>query len=173
VGTWAARHSAALTEAGQTDVLARLLSRLEVHRFRPGEPRDVGAIFGPLRGQRVRLRIEDPWMGARSRNRDKLGRFLEAFGTTGPTVEAVELVWNPRNASEPEAVQGRLLSDAVPRGEVSLIPWVPRRGEHFHDRVVSLSDAADGSHLWRVDISSGIDNLMSYEKECSLFIEKG
>ena len=167
---WASEHLPTLTRSERTDVLTRLLARLEVHRFPAGAPHDVAAVFAPLRGQRVHLRIEDPWMSARPRNRDKLRQFLEVLTIAGLTVDAVEFVWNPRNSPEPEAVQGRLLTDAVPRGEITLAPWTPRRGQHFHDRVVHVA-AENGSPLWRVDVSSGIDNLMSYEKECSLFVE--
>ena len=80
---WASEHLPALTWSERTDVLTRLLTRLEVHRFPAGAPHDVAAVFEPLRGQRVRLRIEDPWMGARPRNRDKLRQFLEIADNSG------------------------------------------------------------------------------------------
>jgi hypothetical protein len=56
-------------------------------------------------------------------------------------------------------------------GKIELKPWEPFRGQHFHDRIVHIQPK-DAGIIWRVDVTSGIDNLMSYQKECNLFIEK-
>lgn len=131
-------------------------------------------IFQELAGQSIEVEIQDPWMGAQMRNRGKLGDFLSAVRKTGATIVALRLTWNPRNGEDCQESQAeglRAVAGMHVSGKVNLSPWEPRRGQHFHDRVVHIRSQTTGSS-WRVDVTSGIDNLMSYQKECSLFIEK-
>lgn len=118
--------------------------------------------------------IQDPWIGAQRRNREKLGEFLRALRQAGVSVASLKLTWNPRNGDDHSQVQGEGLRNvSLPHvsGEIALRPWEPSRGQHFHDRIVHIRQE-DTEQTWRVDVTSGIDNLMSHQKECNLFIEK-
>lgn len=155
-------------------MFAKLLDRLVVHRFQAGKPRNVAAVFQELSGQTVSLAIQDPWIGAQHRNREKLGTFLSALRQAGVTIASLKLTWNPRNGDDHNKIQGDGLvhvSQPFVSGEIALRPWEPSRGQHFQNRIIHIQREASGSD-WRVEVTSGIDNLMSHQKECNLFIEK-
>jgi len=171
---WIAKHVQTVLKAPKSDVFATLLDRMVVHRFQAGRPRDIPAVFFGLKGKHISLEIQDPWIGAQPRNRDKLADFLKALCNAKASIEKLKLVWNPRSGHDPIALQRDGLRSAAGTsfsGEVELGPWVPSRGQHFHDRVVHILIAETGEK-WRVDVTSGIDNLMSDPKEGSRFIEK-
>ncbi|MFN3208939.1 MAG: DEAD/DEAH box helicase [Roseovarius sp.] len=171
---WIAKHVKAVLKAPKSELFAKLLDRLVVHRFQAGRPRNVAAVFQELNGQIVSLAIQDPWMGAQHRNREKLGEFLRALQQAGISIASLKLTWNPRNGDDHRQVQSDELHNVAQQfvsGEISLRPWEPSRGQHFHDRVVHIRQQTNGAN-WRVDVTSGIDNLMSHQKECNLFIEK-
>lgn len=171
---WIAKHVQAVLKAPKSELFARLLDRLVVHRFQAGKPRNVAAILQELNGQTVSLSLQDPWIGAQHRNREKLGEFLRAFRQAGVSIASLKLTWNPRNGNDHHQVQSEALqSVSQPHvfGEVALRPWEPSRSQHFHDRIVYIQQENTGSN-WRVDVTSGIDNLMSHQKECNLFIER-
>lgn len=171
---WIAKHVNDVLESSKSDVFSSLLDRLVVHRFQAGEPRDIPAVFSELNGHTIEVEIQDPWIGAQNRNREKLADFLSALRKAGVTIESLKLVWNPRNGEDTPQTQKLELGNAAAlhvSGNLEFRPWVPSRGQHFHDRVVQMRQQ-DTVDTWRVDVRSGIDNLMSYQKECSLFIEK-
>jgi hypothetical protein len=171
---WIAKHVQAVLKAQKSELFAKLLDRLVVHRFQAGKPRNVAAVFQELNGQTISLAIQDPWIGAQHRNREKLGEFLRALRQAGVTIASLKLTWNPRNGDDHSKIQGDGLlqiSQAHLSGEIALRPWEPSRGQHFHDRIVHIKQEPSGTD-WRVDVTSGIDNLMSHQKECNLFIEK-
>lgn len=171
---WITKNVQEVLKAPKSELFAGLLDRLIVHRFQAGRPRSVGAIFQELNGQAVSLSIQDPWLGAQHRNREKLGEFLRALRQSGVSIASLKLTWNPRNGDDQRQVQSdglRLVSQPFVSGEVALRPWEPSRGQHFHDRIVHIQQNKTGEN-WRVDVTSGIDNLMSHQKECNLFIEK-
>nr|WP_256500342.1 DEAD/DEAH box helicase [Limimaricola litoreus] len=171
---WVAKHAQEVLKAPKSELFAKLLDRLVVHRFQAGTPRNVAAVFQELNGQTVSVAIQDPWIGAQHRNREKLGEFLRALGQAGVAIKELKLTWNPRNGDDHRNVQSeglREVSQLHLSKEVALRPWEPSRGQHFHDRIVQIRQEATGV-TWRVDVTSGIDNLMSYQKECNLFIEK-
>jgi hypothetical protein len=171
---WVTKHAQNVLNAPHSDIFAKLLDRMVVHRFQASKPRDIPAVFAGLGGKKVHLEIQDPWIGALSRNHNKLAEFLQALLQAGATIERLKLVWNPNNGNDTSSYQrDGLQSAAAPHVShcVELKPWMPSRGQHFHDRVVHILMVETGEK-WRVDITSGIDNLMSYQKECNLFIEK-
>jgi hypothetical protein len=171
---WIAKHVQAVLKAPKSELFAKLLDRLVVHRFQAGKPRNIAAVFQELSGQTVSLAIQDPWIGAQHRNREKLGEFLRAFRQAGVTIASLKLTWNPRNGDDHSKIQSDGLlhvSQPCVSGEIALRPWKPSRGQHFHDRIVQIQQETSGTY-WRVDVTSGIDNLMSHQKECNLFIEK-
>lgn len=171
---WITKHINDVLKARSSEVFAQLLDRLSVHRFQAGQPRDISVIFQDLRGSFVEIEVQDPYLGASTRNRAKLGELLSAMRRAGARIEALKLIWNPRNGEDyPDTQSSGLRSAAGTHvsGQIDLRPWEPSRGQHFHDRVVIIRNSVSGVK-WRVDVTSGIDNLMSYQKECNLFIEK-
>ena len=171
---WITKHIKDVLGAPTSGVFAQLLDRLSVHSFKAGQPRDVSDIFQELRGQLIEVEVRDPYIGASTRNRAKLGELLCAMCGAGASIEVLKLIWNPRNGEDYLETQSEELRASAGKhvsGKVDLMPWQPIRGQHFHDRVVHINFASR-SRKWRIDITSGIDNLMSYQKECCLFIEE-
>jgi hypothetical protein len=76
--TWAGRNVAKIIEAAKTKTsyLGALIDRLSIHRFRPGDMRNLEPVFSSLSGQLVRMTIEDPWCGARRHGRESLSKFI-------------------------------------------------------------------------------------------------
>lgn len=172
---WIAQNLQAVRNAPPSEVFSGLLDRLIVHRFRSNDPRDISGIFSELSGSIVDLEIQDPFVGAQDRNREMLGKFLQALRQAGLSIDKIKLVWNPRHGGEDSHRQRESLRRAVEQhvsGMIELKPWEPSRGQHFHDRIVHIRSKDRGIE-WRVDVTSGIDNLMSQNKECNVFIEKG
>jgi hypothetical protein len=131
-------------------------------RAEPGQPRDFQAMFGGIAGQSVRLLIED-------QNRDALAEFLHQLQQLKVRIVSLTLSWRPedqqRNLAE------RLKKIGLGTGIVHLKPRTSRHG-HFHDRVVTATVIANGAPAtsFRWDITSGIDNLMERERQCSVFL---
>lgn len=173
--TWAAQHVQALTAISPSKVFSVMLARLTVHRFREGDPRNLGDIFAPFGPGPARVVITDPYCCASDRNRAQLTAFVQVLVRAGVEVVETTVTWNPTNGTETPEHQGRALTRAFEGASLApprLSPYQPDRGRHFHDRTVILRRPGDSAGAWRVDISSGIDNLMARGKECSLFIEK-
>jgi hypothetical protein len=160
----------------QRGPLSGLTERLRVFRFRPGQPRELAPVFAVVAGRRVRIEIEDPWCGARPRNRESLAAFVKALANAGIEVAELHVIWNPEKShsetAESQQAQMRLGLRAVGLVDRATFEERTDRGGHFHDRVVRMQtlDAGEGVKA-RWDVSSGIDNLMSRLKECSLLLE--
>ena len=171
---WITKHIQDVLKAPKSNVFAKLLGRLVVYRFQTNRPRDISVVFSELGGETIELEIQDPWIAAQKRNREKLADFLRAICKTGATIECLKLIWNPQNGSDRLQTQSAGLREAAAphvSGKIEFKPWEPSRGQHFHDRTVHIRQK-DAGRSWRIDVTSGIDNLMSYQKECNLFIEK-
>ena len=108
---WIAKHVQKVLNAPKSELFARLLDRLAVHRFQAGRPRNVAAVFQELDGQTVSLSIQDPWLGAQDRNREKLGQFLRVLRQAGLSIAAMKLTWNPRNGGDHRQVQSEGLQE--------------------------------------------------------------
>jgi len=174
--SWVGRHAAKIIEASKakTVYLSSLLDRLSIYRFKPGDVRNLGPIFAPLSGLTVRMTIEDPWCGARQHGREKLANFLEQLQRLDVGISELTILWKSDNSDDTEAFQVSALRSKIERhysGKLELVPKRRHDVRHFHDRVIYF-DIQETGEKWRVDVSSGIDNLMSRTKECSLFIEK-
>jgi ATP-dependent helicase YprA (DUF1998 family) len=156
--------------------MAALTERLRAFRFRPGSPRVLAPLFQVISGRVVALDIEDPWCGARRQNRVRLAEFLGMVEATGVEIERLNVTWNPdHNDRESSSEQAASMREEILSAGISVKPEItPRtaRGRHFHDRIVTARTIDDGSPLRaRWDVTAGIDNLMSYTKECSVFLE--
>jgi hypothetical protein len=174
--TWVMQHASKIIEAAKTNTsyLSALIDRLSIHRFKPGDLRNLAPIFSSLSGQSVRMTIEDPWCGARQHGRESLSKFLDQIQKLGIDIEALQIIWKSDNTDEPESFQESSLRDEIGRQYTGSVDFIPKRRHdvrHFHDRVIYFDILETGERM-RVDVSSGIDNLMSRTKECSLFVER-
>ena len=174
--TWAGKNASLLLAEGKTSSthLSALLDRLVAHRFIPGDVRNISSIFAPLSGRQARVNIEDPWCGARRNGRESLAAFVAQLQQAGIEISSLRIIWNSDNSDESQTEQARAIREAIGSqfsGAVDLAPRRRREGGHFHDRVVQITMNDTGEN-WRVDVSSGLDNLMARHKECSLFIER-
>ena len=151
------------------------------YRHAPGHPRDFKKMFSGIAGQSVRLQIEDPYLASSPRNRGAVVAFLAKFEELGVKLLSVTLIWRPvrpgtsgpYSEEMPEEQQRdlskRLTAIGLGSGIVHLKPRTSRT--HFHDRVVLATvEHERGSTGYRWDVSSGIDNLMERERQCSVFL---
>lgn len=172
---WVAKLTQKLQSVNRGEpVLERLLQALTLKRFRPGDPRNIVDIFKPFTARSAEITIEDPWCLARAGNRDALVQFVRTIQQSGIQIASLLIVWNPENDADTAAeTQAKLARQALSSLRAETLDFRPRsrRHGHFHDRVVTLK-SLETDEVWRLDISSGIDNLMSRAKECSVFIER-
>lgn len=153
-----------------------LTDSLHAFRFRPGQARKIDLLFEPIVGRRVSVRVEDPWCAARPRNRERLAAFVRAIVDAGVKIEEVTITWDSeRQEFELPSDQADAMRSEFKRARVAIDPICApksRHDGHFHDRVVLAQTLDEGTPLdVRWDITSGIDNLMSVPKECSVFLE--
>lgn len=179
---WQQQHDQQITR--HENALAAIALNTKSFRHDPGYPRDFRAMFACIAGQTVRLQIEDPFLASGERNRAALANFLSKIMELGVTITSVSLSWRPPrpaqsyghsyNEERPEDQQRdltrRLRDIGLEDSAVQMRPRTARVG-HFHDRVVTatvVGDEAPASYRW--DISSGIDNLMERDRQCSVFL---
>lgn len=169
---WVARNKEVIIKPSNR--IASLLDRITVHRFRPGKSRDLPPIFAPLAGRSVRIRIEDPYLGVSQTNRMRFGQFVKALQSAGAEIVEAELIWvcDTPNGADDVRRQVEGIQDAA--GSIPVVAKPLRRAEirHFHDRLVRISPSDGEGETWRIDVTAGIDNLMDYRRECSIFIER-
>ena len=81
------------------------------------------------------------------------------------------LRWKPRESHETLDYQSEQLSNLLkPICEgITLKPW--DGNGHFHDRRVLLKNVTT-ERLVTLDVTAGIDNLMSANKECAVFVDE-
>ncbi len=156
--------------------LAALTDQLQAFRFRPGQARKVSPLFEPIAGRRVSIRVEDPWCAVRPRNRERLASFVRAITDAGVKLDEVTITWDSDHQEfESPSDQAEAMRSEFEQAQVAYnLVFEPksRRDGHFHDRVVVAKTLDEGAQLdVRWDITSGIDNLMSVPKECSVFME--
>ena len=153
-----------------------LTEHLKAFRFKPGQPRILDGMFADFVGRSVSLTIEDPWCGVRPRNRELLAAFLSGLSAQDISIESLTIVWNPdADNYESPSFQRQDLLEQIARKAISVAPKLEGRTSgmrHFHDRVIKMTTVDDGQPLRaRWDVTSGIDNLMSRQKECAVFLE--
>jgi ATP-dependent helicase YprA (DUF1998 family) len=176
---WQARNT---TSLAKNDITFAASARdTKAFRHEPGDQRDYGAMFGSIAGQSVRLLIEDPYLAASDRNRKALVRFLQQLQHLSVQIVSLTLSWRPARPSagaageSPEHQQRdlttRLGGIGFSEAMLHLQPRAPRL-THFHDRSVIATTIANGAPTseLRWDITSGIDNLMERERQCSVFL---
>lgn len=173
-GSWIKRNIARITRL--EGVLEAFNARIRRFDFRPGTLRDYGRIFEDIAARQVDLHVEDPWCLARPQNIERLENFLTTLKTLGAQIRRLTLVWEPTNRPE---VSGRVQGDEIEQRlsgkrlyrQLRLDPADRRRRQHFHDRFIEATTADDLPVCKiRYDITSGVDNLMTRQKECSVFV---
>ncbi len=157
-------------------LLSALTNSLRVFRFRPGQARKIAPLFESIVGRRVSVQMKDPWCAARSRSRERLAAFVRAIVDAGVKMEEVTISWDTDSQEfESPSDQANAMRSEFQRAGVAIDPICApksRRDGYFHDRVVLAQTLDEGIRLdVRWDITSGIDNLMSVPKECSVFLE--
>ncbi|MDA9478896.1 hypothetical protein XI03_31295 [Bradyrhizobium sp. CCBAU 65884] len=178
---WQERHEKHLKKI--ENVFSACALNTQAFRHEPGHPRDFKSMFSAIAGQSVRLQIDDPYLASGERNRGALADFLGKLQEVGVVIKSLTISWkparpgnNPRYVDErPEEQQrdlmGRLKAIGLTTGIIQLKPKSARLG-HFHDRVVTAmidGDPHAAPRTFRWDISSGIDNLMQRDRQCSVF----
>ena len=143
---------------------------IAVFRFNCGQYRDFTQVFTDFATGEYGIVIADPYIGASDDKRIKLLNFIKELRKSGISIRSLVLQWKPEISHEGKSQQishfSRLLKDYCQ--SIKFSPWVGRG--HFHDRKMTLQNISTKKRT-RIDITSGIDNLMNRNKECSIFIE--
>lgn len=161
--------------------MSKLSSPLEVqeqstvvHRFRPGTKRKLEPIFEGLDKGRYDVIIADPYLAVHSGARRKLSEFVSAMESAGVNLNNLILRWKPSVSLESEETQVAAL-EQIFRGrckQMKFSPWgKSEQDPHFHDRQVHLRPCGSEGII-RIDITAGIDNLLTPNRECSVFVEQ-
>lgn len=174
------RHRNETTEpwlAQVMDRISRISSPLDVqeramkaYRFSTSRSRDLGSIFSTIKPAQYDVVVSDPYIAANRGKRVKLLNFISEIEKSAIKIGSLKIRWKPGESHESADDQiddlGKIL-----KGHYKSIAFVPWDGEgHFHDRQV-LFRAEGTTDIIRLDITSGIDNLMSANRECSVFVE--
>lgn len=167
---WIEEHQGSLKQVPSP--LGKLFERLSAYRFKPGQVRNLAPVFSEFSGQSFDATLRDPYTPLTSQGRNLLLQFLRAMLDQGISLRRVTVIWDAERSSRDRlddqcnGLNETLKSLCVdlrlkPQGDVG----------HFHDRIVTLEDP-DGGQKIRMDLTSGIDNLMRRNKECTVFLER-
>ena len=159
------------------DALKRLRSPLDVQdqtmrvfRFSAGKTRDLGSIFSALEDGEYDVVVSDPYIAVNRFKRSKLRSFIVEMQSAGIKIKGLVLRWKAGESSESLDYQTEQL-ERLMRGHCSKISFRPWDGTgHFHDRRVLLKRSGE-QEMVQIDVTAGIDNLMSDNKECAVFVE--
>ncbi len=177
---WSEQHKSQIKQI--KNALSDTALNTKAFRFDPGQARDYRAMFSDIAGRSVKLQIEDPYLASGDRNRGALTEFLKKLQELDVRILSLTLAWRPARpagslsyAEEQPEEQQRDLTERLKKiglagSVVHLKPRTSRQG-HFHDRVVTATIDSDAGirtlHRW--DVTSGIDNLMELNRQCSVF----
>ena len=159
------------------DVLKRLKSPLEVQekytqvfRFSAGTIRNLGSIFSVIDNGKYDVVISDPYIAVNRFKRSKLQNFLVEMKKGGIEIDSLVLRWKAEESGESVEYQMGQLDRLIRPlcNKVSFRPW--DGNGHFHDRRVLLKRSGV-QEMIQIDVTAGIDNLMSVNKECAVFLE--
>ena len=181
---WQEKHNAQIRPIANSLSATALNTR--AFRHDPGQPRDFRAIFSGITGRSVRLQIDDPYLASGDRNRGALMDFLKKLQELDVRIVSLTLAWRPARhggspgyAEERPEDQQRNLTERLRKIGLggTVVHFKPRTARlgHFQDRVVTAVHEADAgaTTTFRWDITSGIDNLMERDRQCSVFLTKG
>jgi hypothetical protein len=180
---WQEKHGAKIRHIANS--LSAIALNTKAFRHNSGQPRDFRAMFSSIIDRSVRLQIEDPYLASGDRTRGTLTDFLKKLQELDVRIDSLTLAWRPSRpgggsgyAEERPEDQQRDLAERLGKiglagGIVQFKPRTSRLG-HFHDRVVTaiLDVDAGATTTFRWDITSGIDNLMEKDRQCSVFLTR-
>ena len=114
--------------------------------------------------------ISDPYIAVNRFKRSKLQNFLVEMKKGGIEIDSLVLRWKAEESGESVEYQMDQLDRLVRQlsNKVSFRPW--DGNGHFHDRRVLLKRSG-AQEMIQIDVTAGIDNLMSVNKECAVFLE--
>lgn len=159
------------------DEISRITSPLEVQekltkvfRFSPGQSRDMRPVFASIKPGLYDVVVSDPYVAVNRAKRKKLLKFILELQKSGIELTALTIKWKAKEANESLDYQTEQLQSSLHSccQNISYLPW--DGNGHFHDRRVLLRRDG-GSEIIQIDITSGIDNLMSAHRECAVFVE--
>ena len=144
--------------------------------FKQGEQRDVSDLFTRFTSRRVLLQIEDPWIGAREQGRIAAGQLMTSITKKNIEVDSIEIALktNTFNTDDHEIQLNGLKQQIADSGIAVPIKFDIRnkKKNKFHDRKIKIQTVDDGVKIeGQYDITAGIDNLMNYRKECTVYFE--
>lgn len=142
----------------------------QVFRFSAGQPRRLGPIFSSIDDGTYDVVISDPYIAVNRFKRSKLQSFIVEMQKGGIEIDSLVLRWKAGESDEREENQMEQLERLVRSlcNKVSFRPW--DGSGHFHDRRVLLRRFG-AQEMIQIDVTAGIDNLMSVNKECAVFLE--
>ena len=143
---------------------------LRIVRFEAGQKRDFSKIFDHLNEGLYFIEVFDPYIGANSQKRKILEHFLNQFKVNGVRIDSLKIHWKTSISDEDSSEQIDHFNKVIKplTRELELSPW--NSNDHFHDRRLIMTQLNSNNQV-RIDVSSGIDNLVNRNKECSVFIE--
>ena len=167
---WVSEASSKMTEISSP--LAFELQGTHVYRYAAGQKRDFSSILSSIKKGVYDVDVSDPYVAASLGNRKKLRRFFVELKKAGVSIKNLTVRWKVDvgfNNMDADAQVKELKSHLDSVCEcIDFQPW--DRQKHFHDRRVVLSQAQESSKVI-IDITSGVDNLMTVNRECSVFVE--
>jgi superfamily II DNA/RNA helicase len=157
-------------------ILNAFNTKIKRFDYRPGTRRAYKKVFEAIAGRQINLHLEDPWCAARPQNLDRLESFLTTLTNINVQIQQLTLVWEPEKRREVSVLlQGKEIEQRIGHkglfDQLRLEPSNRRQRRHFHDRFAEAQTVDDlPAFKARYDISSGIDNLMLQQKECTIFV---
>lgn len=131
--------------------------------------------FKIMFNREVALEILDPWCGFRESNRRELAKFIKRLYGYNIKILELRISWKvdgDESHTESEMEQKRDLTRKLAEHGVTLTPALvtkSRKDGHFHDRKIIMESLGEEDPIkvqWSV--SSGIDNMVSFYKECEV-----
>lgn len=161
------------------DTISKISSPLDiqenithVYRFSAGEKRDFESVFSTVTPGAYDITISDPYIASSKKNRNKLHHFILEMRKVNIELGKIRIQWKPQAGYENVGIEEQIediRSKIAPICDhIDFDPWNGK--EHFHDRRVILFDRNLNANI-QIDLTSGVDNLMSVNKECSVFVE--
>lgn len=143
-----------------------------VYRFSAGEKRDFESIFSTVMPGTYDVTISDPYLASSKKNRNKFHLFISEMQKVGIELKRLKVQWKPQVGYENVDIESQIediRSKIAPIcNHIDFNPWDGK--VHFHDRRVILFDHKLDTNI-QIDLTSGVDNLMSVNRECSVFVE--
>ena len=141
----------------------------------PGKTRPLLEIFQLAEGTKIRLDIEDPYIATSDQNSQTCMDLIKRLLSMNIIIEELNFLISTRHGqpsydTQAERLKKGLKKAGIPIQKLTIKSRSTKLG-HFHDRIMRALDVNGEKPilLTRWDITSGIDNLMNIQKQCSVF----